>query len=398
MKATDSHPAMSRLRLQKGRLKRVLSGHPWVFSNELQDVPDLPPGSLVAIDDPGGEPLGVGYFNPATLIAVRWLQRGQEALPEHWVEERVRAAVAKRDAYYPREKCVRLVYGEADGLPGVIADRYGEAVVLQVSTAGAELARSRVEAALRETCAPTLFVRKDDSPMRDLEGLPRAVEVLPPGAEPSAHVQYLGLSLDVPLAEGQKTGLFLDQRENVKTFVNYVKKDVKVLDVFCYLGAWGLAALKAGASSCEFVDASLQACQRLEASLKTNALPDCEIHNGDAFDVLAALRREGKSFGAVVVDPPAFAKSKKHLTEAVKAYRRLNELAMALVEPGGLLVSCSCSYHLGREEFREVLKESAARSRRQAVLLESRGQAPDHPVLLNFPEGEYLKAFFLRLS
>lgn len=387
-----------RVRLHKGREKRVRSGHPWVFSNELQDVPDLPPGSLVAVDNPAGEPLGVGYFNPATLIAVRWLQRGPEALPENWVEERVRTAIDRRQALYPREECVRLIYGEADGLPGVIADRYGEAAVLQISTAGAELVRSRVEGALREACGPALFVRKDDSPMRDLEGLPRAVEVLPPEAEPSARVHFLGLSLDVPLAEGQKTGLFLDQRENVKAFVKYVKKDVKVLDVFCYLGAWGLSALKAEASSCEFVDASLPACQRLEASLKINALSDSEIHNGDAFDVLAALRREGKHFGAVVVDPPAFAKSKKHLPEAVKAYRRLNELAMALVEPGGLLVSCSCSYHLGREEFREILKESAARSRRQATLVESRGQAPDHPVLLNFPEGEYLKAVFLRLA
>lgn len=397
MKSTNSHPALPRLRLQKGRIRRVLSGHPWVFSNELQDVPDLPPGSLVAVDDPGGEPLGMGYFNPATLIAVRWLQRGREGLPEHWIEERVREAVARREALCPGESCIRLIYGEADGLPGVIADRYGDALVLQVSTAGAELMRSRVEGRLREACGPALLVRKDDSPMRDLEGLPRTVEVLPPGTEPSSHVHYLGLSLDVPLAEGQKTGLFLDQKENVKVFVKYVKKDATVLDVFCYLGVWGQAALKAGASSCEFVDASLQACERLDDSLKSNGLPDCEIHNGDAFDVLAALRREGKGFGAVVVDPPAFAKSKKHLPEAVKAYRRLNELAMALVEPGGLLVTCSCSYHLGREEFREILRESAARSKRQAVLLESRGQAPDHPVLLSFPEGEYLKVFFLRL-
>lgn len=388
---------LPRLRLQKGRLKRVLSGHPWIFSNELQNVPDLPPGSLVAVDDPRGEPLGIGYFNPATLIAFRWLQRGDKPLSEDWVKERVKAAVARRESLGP-QSCSRLVYGEADGLPGVIADRYGGTVVLQLSTAGAELLRSGIEGAVREACSPSVLVRRDDSPMRELEGLPRAVEVLPPGAEPLADVSFLGLTLEVPLTEGQKTGLFLDQRENVKAFAGYVTKDLHVLDVFCYLGVWGLAALKAGAKGAEFVDASLPACERVEAALKRNGLPESEIHNGDAFDVLASLRRAGKSFGAVVVDPPAFAKSKKHLTEAEKAYRRLNELAMALVEPGGLLVTCSCSYHLGREEFREILRESAARSRRQAVLLEARGQAKDHPVLLNFPEGEYLKAFFLRLT
>jgi 23S rRNA (cytosine1962-C5)-methyltransferase len=397
MQNSDKRPSLPRLRLQKGRLKRVLSGHPWVFSNELQSVPDLPPGSLVQVDDPAGERLGVGYFNPATLIAVRWLQRGSTELPEEWVEERVSAAAARRGALYPGEECVRLVYGEADGLPGVIADRYGDAVVLQLTTAGAELVRSRVESALRQACAARLLVRRDDSPMRELEGLPRAVEVLPPGAEPEVRVRFLGLSLQAPLAEGQKTGLFLDQRENVKAFAGRVVKGASVLDVFCYLGAWGLSALKSGAASCEFVDASLKACEHVEGSLKANGLPDCEIHNGDAFEVLASLRRAGKSFGAVIVDPPAFAKSKKHLAEAEKAYRRLNELAMALVEPGGILVSCSCSYHMGREEFREILRESAARSRREAVLLESRGQAPDHPVVLGFPEGEYLKAFFLRL-
>ena len=389
---------IAHLRLQKGREKRVRSGHPWVFSNELQEVTPLPPGTLVAVDGPGGEPLGLGYYNPHTLIAVRWLERDIGELPERWLEERLERAVERRKALYPGEDCARVVFGEADGLPGLVVDRYGKAVVIQTTTAGMELLRTRVEASLRFLLQPEVLVRKDDSPMREMEGLPRSVQEVPEGAAPSAEVSYLGLKLQVPLLEGQKTGLFLDQRENVKRLLGLLPEGASVLDLFCYQGVWGMAALKVGAGSCEFVDASLSACERLEASLKTNGLPDCAIHNGDAFDVLPALKREGRRFDAVVCDPPAFAKSKKHLNEALKAYQRLNGMAMGLVKPGGLLVSCSCSYHVSREEFREVLRESASRVRREAQLLELRGAAPDHPVVLSFPEGDYLKAAFLRMS
>jgi 23S rRNA (cytosine1962-C5)-methyltransferase len=309
----------------------------------------------------------------------------------------VEAAVARREALYPGESCARLLYGEVDGLPGVVADRYGDALVLQVSTAGAEALRDRVEAALKTSTGSRLLVRKDDSALRELEGLPKRVECVPSGADPVQRVTYQGLALEVPLSEGQKTGLFLDQRENVRAFLSHLAPGSRVLDVFCYQGIWGLAALKAGAAEAEFVDDSRSACERVESALALNGLPDCEIHHGDAFDVLPRLRRAGKSFDAVVCDPPAFAKSRKHLPEAEKAYRRLNELAVSLVKPGGLLVTCSCSYHLLREAFREIVAAAVARSRREGILLESRGQAPDHPVLLSFPEGEYLKCLFVRV-
>ena len=390
--------SLPRLRLHKGRLKRILSGHPWVFSNELQDVPALPPGSLVGVDGPGGEPLGVGTYNPHTLIAVRWLARGADALSEDWLEARLAAAVALRERLYPGASCARLVFGEADGLPGLVVDRYGDALVAQAMTAGMEVLAPRIEAALTGAFSPKVLAWRNDGPSRELEGLPREVRVLPDGAGTSAPVDYLGLRLAVPLADGQKTGLFLDQRENVGAFLGHLDAGASVLDVFCYLGVWGMAALRAGAASCDFVDSSLPACERVQAGLSANGLPECDIHQGDAFDVLKALRRQGRSFDAVVVDPPAFAKSKKHLPEALKGYQRLNELAMALVNPGGLMVSCSCSHHLSREDFREVLGAAALRSRRRAVLAEFRGQAKDHPVLLGFPEGEYLKAAFLRLS
>lgn len=384
------------LRLKKGRDKRVRKGHPWVFSNELQDIPDLDPGGLAVLDDASGTLLGVGYFNPRTLIAFRWLQRGTDSLPDRWLEDRIAAACDSRRRLYPREDCWRAVFGEADGLPGLVVDRYGGALVVQSMTAGMEVFLPRVEEALVDLFDPDLLVFRNDGPMRELEGLPRAVDVRR-GAAGDVRAGYLGLALDVSLHEGQKTGLFLDQRENVKAFTGYLGPGASVLDVFCYLGAWGMSALKAGAASADFVDASLPACRRVESALRANGLPDCAIHNGDAFDVLHALRREGRTFDAVVVDPPAFAKARKHLPEAVRAYARLNEAAMALVAPGGLLVSCSCSHHLSRETLREILGDAAGRAGREGVLLEARGQAPDHPVLLGFPEGDYLKAFFLRL-
>ena len=395
---SSDFPKLPHLRLQKGREKRIRSGHPWIFSNELQAVPDLASGALVAVDGPGGEPLGLGYYNPHTLIAVRWLQHGGTELPERWLEERIEKAIERRKALYPHEECARVIFGEADGLPGLVVDRYGEALVIQTLTAGMEVLRHRVEESLDFFLHPKVLVRRDDSAMRELEGLPRALQVLPEEAPPTAKVHYLGLELQVPLEEGQKTGLFLDQRENVRTFAPLVKPGASVLDVFCYQGVWGMSALKSGAGSCEFVDASLSACERVDGTLKANHLPDCEIHNGDAFDVLSALRAAGKRFDAVVVDPPAFAKSKKHLTEALGGYRRINEQAMGLVKPGGLLVTCSCSHHVSREDFREVLREAAAKTRRTAELIEFRGAAPDHPVLLSFPEGDYLKAAFLRMS
>lgn len=385
------------LRLKKGRDKRVRRGHPWVFSNELQEVPDLAPGGLAVLDDASGNALGVGYFNPRTLIAFRWLQRGGGDLPDGWLAARIRAAGRLRERLYASETCARIVFGEADGLPGLVVDRYGAALSVQIMTAGMETFRGEILDALKAQFAPDLVVLKNDGPMRELEGLPRVVETVV-GEARDVRVDYLGLRLDVSLHEGQKTGLFMDQRENVRAFTRWLTPGASVLDVFCYLGVWGLSALAAGAGTADFVDASLPACRRVEAALKANGLPDSTIHNGDAFDVLRELRRSGRTFDAVVVDPPAFAKARRHLPEAVKAYARLNELAMSLVAPGGLLVSCSCSHHLPREMLGEVVTGAAARSGRTATLLEVRGQAFDHPVVLGFPEGDYLKAFFLRMA
>ncbi len=393
----SSLESLPRLRLQKGRMKRAAHGHPWVFSNELVEVPPLEPGTIVQMDGPAGEPLGTGYYNPRTLISFRWLVRGAP-LEEEWLEKRIEAAVAKRASIYPGEDCVRLVFGEADDLPGLVVDKYGDCLAVQVNTAGMERLRQRAEAALTSLIKPRQLVRKDDGPQREMEGLRRGVEAAVASQESSAQVSYLGLKINVDLSGGQKTGLFLDQRENVRALIGRMTRGTSILDVFCYRGAWGMAALKAGASRAEFVDASLEACEAVEAALAGNGLPEFDIHQGDSFDILPRLHGAKKRFGAVVTDPPAFAKSKKHLPEALKAYSRLNEMAMRLVEPGGLLAACSCSHHVGIEEFLQALRESAAKAKRKATLIELRGQAPDHPVLLNFPEGAYLKCVLLAIE
>jgi 23S rRNA (cytosine1962-C5)-methyltransferase len=386
------------LRLRKGRMGRIRSGHPWVFSNEFTEIPELTPGSMVRVESRQGECIGIGYFNPKSLIAVRWLQRGTRSLSESWIGERLSAAVVDRENIYPGEEAARLVFAEADGLPGLVVDRYGSTLVVQILTAGMEILRSEIESALRESVSCETIVWRDDLPYRTLEGLDRKRDEGSSAPAEEESVSYLGLTLTVPVRTGQKTGLFLDQRENVRKFSETLPADAEVLDVFSYLGAWGMAALKAGAKKAEFVDASMPACEAVERGLRENGLPPCEIHNGDAFEILKSLASEGRRFDAVACDPPAFARSKKHLPEALKAYRRINELAIRLLRPGGLLASCSCSHNVGREEFLDVLRQAAAKAGRTARLLELGRQAPDHPVLLNFPEGDYLKAVFLRME
>ncbi|MEJ2368173.1 MAG: class I SAM-dependent rRNA methyltransferase [Acidobacteriota bacterium] len=394
----ESTDKLPRLRLKPPGMKRFHGGHPWVFSNELRDVPDLPPGTPALLDDPGGSTLCRGYFNPGTLISFRKLTRQGASLPKDWLEQRIAEAAQKREAVYGGEDCARLVFGEADGLPGLVVDRYGSILVVQILTAGMERLRPRIQEALRRLFDPEAIVAKDDAPVRELEGLPRLVGALPPEWNGKAQVSYLGLEFNLDLLEAQKTGLFLDQRENVDAFLRHVKPGEDVLDAFCYLGVWGMSALKAGARSAEFVDASARALGSVESQLAANGLPECLLRQGDALEILGALKRDGRTYGAVIVDPPAFAKSRKHLPQALKAYRRLNETAMALVKPGGLLVSCSCSYHLDRETFRNILSAAAVRAGRRGTLLDFRGQAGDHPVLLGFPEGDYLKCALIRLD
>jgi 23S rRNA (cytosine1962-C5)-methyltransferase len=289
----------------------------------------------------------------------------------------------------------RLVYGESDALPGLVLDRFGDVVVGQIATAGMEALRPQIEAAVKKVVAPAAMVWKNDAGVRDLEGLPHYVDTVFGTPPESVVVEEGGVAFRVPLGSGQKTGWFFDQSANRLALRKYVG-GARVLDVFSYLGAWGLGALKAGATEVTCVDSSAAALEQLQASAAANGLKPGVI-KGDAFDVMESLHEQGRRFDVVIIDPPAFIKRKKDVPKGEAAYKRLNQLAMQLLERDGILVSCSCSYHLEPDHLLTAIQRGARHLGRFAQVVEVGGQAPDHPIHPAIPETRYLKAFFCRV-
>jgi 23S rRNA (cytosine1962-C5)-methyltransferase len=279
-------------------------------------------------------------------------------------------------------------------LPGLVVDRYGDVLVAQIGTAGMERLKSEIAEALEKVVHPTALLWKNDSGARDLEGLPSYVE---PGfgtVPETVEVTENGLHYAVPLAQGQKTGWFFDQAVNRSTFLKYIA-GARVLDVFSYLGAWGIGAARHGAVDVTCVESSPQAIEWLARNAMLNDVK-LEMLRGDAFDVLEALHAERRRFDVVVLDPPAFVKRRKDLPKGQAAYRRLNQLALQLIDRDGVLVSCSCSFHLGGDDLLAAIQKAARHVDRFVQVLESGGQSPDHPVHPAIPETRYLKAFFCR--
>jgi 23S rRNA (cytosine1962-C5)-methyltransferase len=388
---------MIAIKLNKGEDKRVIAGHPWIFSNEVRSsLKGFEPGDLVRVEASNGRPLGVGFVNPHTLIAVRMLTTGPGELDPDFVGQRLTRALELRSRLYPASTTYRAVYGESDGLPGLIVDRYDAAVAVQILTAGMERKRDEVLAAILSNLDPHVVVLRNDSPYRKLEGLPIRKEIAHGRWTEPVSVHFSGIKLRVDLMEGQKTGLFLDQRDNLDLLAPF-SANARVLDGFCYTGAWGLKAALTGASSVTAVDSSAQALGTAEINARENA---CENRwrgiCGNALHVLDSLRDE-PPFDIVILDPPAFARRKDHLASAKNRYRSINMGAISLLAPGGILFSCSCSHHLDSYSFKQVLSEAVARSGRHAVLLATGGQAKDHPALLSARETEYLKCFVLKV-
>ncbi len=387
--------SVPRLRLKSGGGRRFREGHPWVFSNELAAIPKLPPGTMVSLDDAGGGSLAIGYFNPKSLISFRTLTRKEELEPS-FIRERIKSSAAQRDAMIPQVEARRVVFGESDRLPGLVIDHYGKAVVVQLLTAGMESFREEVASAVEELFRPDAIFFKNDSSMRELEGLPKE-SFLYKGGSSVTGTEFCGLSFEFDLALAQKTGLFLDQRENLKLASSFDLKGKRVLDLFCYFGCWGMTALRSGAKEALFVDSSRPALETAEKALELSGLKGADLMESDVFDYLPKLRADGEKFDVVFSDPPAFAKSAKHVREAYKAYRKLNEGCLKLLSKGGILVASSCSYNMPQELFLESLQEAAARSRRDVRFLFWGIQSFDHPVSLSFPESAYLKTAFLKI-
>lgn len=389
------------LRLKRGEERRIQAGHPWVFSNEIDTdatpLAGITAGQAVQLWSSRDRFLGHAYANPHSLICARLMSR-DPALPigPKLIEYRLQTALALRQRL-SGEPFGRLVFGESDQLPGLVLDRFGDLIVGQIATAGMEVLRPQVEAAVRKVIAPRALYWKNDSGARALEQLPEFAGAAFGDVTDEIAVRENGIDFVTPLAQGQKTGWFYDQAANRRRLGSYLKPGARVLDVCSYVGGWAVAALKQGAASVTCVDASQTA---LDYARRNVAAAGHELTavRGDAFEVLKALHDQGERFDVVIVDPPAFIKRKKDIATGSAAYRKLNQLGMNLVAGDGLLVSCSCSYHLPEAELLAGLQASARHISRFVQVLEAAGQSPDHPVHPAIPETRYLKALFCRVT
>ena len=390
------------LKLKRGEDRRLRAGHLWIFSNEVDTaatpLTQFEPGAAVQVLSDRDQFLGFGYVNPRTLIAARIVGRDPAyPLDGGLIVHRLRVALALRERLY-REPFYRLVFGESDGLPGLVLDRYGDVVVAQSGTAGMDRLRAEIEAAVEKVIHARTLVWKNDSGARELEGLATEVTAAGSGELPAEiTVREQGVDFVAPLADGQKTGWFYDQAANRERLRRYLPTGARVLDVCSYVGAWAVTALKAGAGSATCVDSSATALEFVARNARANGVEVTTVKD-DAFDALKALQESGERFDAVILDPPAFAKRKKDAPQALAAYRKLNQLALPLIDRDGLLVSCSCSYHMGADELAGAIQGAARHSSRFVQVLELGGQSPDHPVHPAIPETRYLKSFFCRVT
>jgi 23S rRNA (cytosine1962-C5)-methyltransferase len=378
------------------RTKRLLGGHLWVFSNEIyENAGHYGPGSLVEVYDMHDLYLGIGYINPQSLISIRLLTRDKERIHREFLQRRIRDALQLRKRLIGKRDAFRLIYSEGDYLPGLIVDKYANCLVLQFLTAGMEGLRDIIIEILDELFNPEIMVLRNDSRIRTLEGLPLSKEVIKGDLQKLPVFEEDGLFFEVDPYEGQKTGFFLDQREN-RTFLKTFVKGGKGLDLFSYLGAWSMHLAASGAEVVG-VDASEKAVSQGQKIAERNGLKERVLFLKD--DVFSFLQKElesgEKKYDFIVLDPPAFVKSAAKIKEAIKAYRELNEMSMRLIKPGGILATSSCSYHLSKEMFVELLHTAGRNARRGLRLIAMRSQGPDHPVLLSMPETEYLKCAFL---
>ncbi|MBS0394564.1 MAG: class I SAM-dependent rRNA methyltransferase [Proteobacteria bacterium] len=393
-------PPLPPLRLKRHEERRLAAGHLWVFSNEVDTgatpLTAFAPGDLCAVLSDRDRFLGYAYVNPHSLIAARILSRDAGFRPgPSLLVHRLRVALALRERLY-EAPCYRLVHGESDLLPGLVVDRYDDVLVVQIATAGMEAQREGIVAALDKVVRPRAIVFKNDGGARELEGLAKYVAAAKGDLPERLVVREAGLEFHVPFEGAQKTGWFYDQAANRRQFLPMLRGAGRVLDVFSYAGGWAVPAARAGAQvTC--VDASAAALEAAAANASANGVA-VQTLRGDAFTVLEQLHAAREKFDAVIVDPPAFIKRRKDAGKGEAAYRRLNQLAMQLLPRDGLLVSCSCSYHLEPDALLDGLQKAGRHLGRFVQVIASGGQSPDHPVHPAIPESRYLKAFLCRVT
>jgi len=385
------------LYLKKNEERRLRNGHIWVYSNEVDSgrspLTQFEAGQQVCIIANDGKPLGNGYVNPHSLIAARLVSRlTSHQLDRSLLVHRLNIALALRQRLFDKP-FYRLVYGESDGLPGLVVDRFGDLLVVQLNTAGMEAVKVALLEALEKVLKPAAILWRNDSSTRALEGLESYVEAALGEVPESIEIEENGTRFEVPLLAGQKTGWFYDHRSN-RAQLQQLARGMRVLDVFSYIGGWGIEAAVAGASEVVCVDSSAKALDQVERNAALNGVTErVQSIEGDAFEALKALRAERERFDIVVVDPPAFIKRKKDAKKGIEAYRRINQAAMQLLGKDGILISASCSFHLQREVLREQLQQAARHLDRSLQIIGQGHQGPDHPVHPAIPETDYIKCF-----
>ena len=396
----DPVGALPELVLRRHEDRRIRGGHAWVFSNEIDTavtpLAAVTPGAAVRLLDHRRQFLAHALVNPHALICARVVSsEEQHPFGPELLRQRLASALALRERYVGGAH-YRLVFGESDGLPGLVVDRFGDVLVGQIATLAMDQRIDSIGEALLALPGVRLLVWKNDSGARDLESLPHEVRAVSGELPPSVQVLESGLALEAPLAEGQKTGWFYDQTANRAQLRRFMQPGARVLDVCSYVGGWAVSSLAAGAASALCVDSSQTALDAAVSNARGNGVT-IQVRRGDAFDVLEALRAEGQRFDVLVVDPPAFIKRRKDMAKGEAAYRKLNQLALKLAADDALLVSCSCSWHLAAEKLPELLQAAATQAGCQLRIIAQGGQSPDHPVHPAMPETRYLKALFARV-
>ena len=385
------------LQLKGGRDKAVRQMHPWIFSGAVESVQGDPQiGETVRVVSASGEGLGWAGYSPHSQIRARmWTWDPDQAVNEAFIHERIRRAVEMRRFWVPAQvsDAVRLVHAESDGLPGLVVDRYADWLVVQFLTAGAEYWRETILDALRSLTGLSQIYERSDVEARRLEGLPGRTGLLSGSGEPGpVRIQEHGLQFDVGVKSGQKTGFYLDQRDN-RRLVGEITAGCQVLNCFSYTGGFTLYALRGGAESVLSVDSSAEALEQGAAHVRLNGLDPnrAEWLAGDVFQVLRKFRDQGRSFNRIILDPPKFAQTAAQAQRAARGYKDINLLAFKLLRPGGMLVTFSCSGGVTAELFQKIVAGAALDAGVEARIVRTLTQAPDHPVAMHFPEGAYLK-------
>lgn len=390
---------MAVVHLAKGRQKRVTAGHPWVFQTEVEEIKGhFVPGDIVDVVDHRGKFLGRGYCNPASQIIVRIMTYREETIDAAFIRRRVEEAWEYRKRLLPDLSSCRVIFGEADLLPALIVDKFGDYLVLQTLALGIDRWKKEIVEILDDLLRPRGIFERNDVPVRELEGLEQRKGYLKGRFDPRIEIAENGLRLAVDVENGQKTGYFLDQREN-RAAIRPLVKGARVLDAFCHTGSFSLNAAQGGAKEVLGLDVSEAAVAQAEDNARLNGLQDlCRFRVVNAFDELRAMDHRREQFDVIILDPPAFAKNRASLEGAVRGYKEINLRAMRLLPERGYLVTCSCSYHLPEDLLLEILKDAARDTGRRLRLIESRTQAKDHPILLGAGETHYLKCLILEVT